>query len=94
VSLLGLAIVGLGVILAVLGAWRAWVPYARVRALDADEANLKRYEAWRGSRRTSTAQVPTSADLLRDGLMRQARWWTAVAALGVILIVVGVLIRA
>lgn len=92
-SLLGLAIVGLGVILAVLGAWRGWVPYARVRALDANAANLRRYEAWRGSRRTAATPAPTSEELLRGELMRQARWWAAVAALGVILIVVGVLIR-
>jgi hypothetical protein len=93
VSLLGLAIVGLGAILAVLGAWRAWGPYARVRALDANEANVRRYEAWRGSRRASSAPAPTSQDLLRGELMRQVRWWAAVAAVGVILIVVGLLVR-
>jgi len=94
VSLLGLAVIGLGIALMVIGAWRAWGPYARVRSLDAETANLRRYEAWRGGgRRAPGDEAPTAAELMRAELLRQARWWAAVAAFGVVLVAVGVILR-
>ena len=53
-SLPGLVLLIVGVVLIVLGAIRARDPYRRYMALREQDANVARYEAWRGGRAART----------------------------------------
>ena len=81
-----------GVGLLAFGYARARAPYARYRAQLAVDANLRRYEDWRGGRRGEPGEV-TGADIMRGELRRQVQLWGAVAIAGVVLIFLGFLIR-
>jgi len=81
-----------GVVLVVLGAYQARAPLARYRALQATEANLRRYDDWRGSRLVDDS-ARTGADEMRDYLRDRVRRWGVVAGVGVVLIVAGFVIR-
>jgi hypothetical protein len=79
-----------GVILVVVGYTRARGPWSRYQALREQDANVARYESWRGGVRSSE---PTGASVAMDLLRRQARIAGAIAIVGVILIFLGFLIR-
>ncbi|HLA16565.1 MAG TPA: hypothetical protein VJZ72_06650 [Candidatus Limnocylindrales bacterium] len=81
---------GGGVALIVVGYLRARAPWARYKDLQAQEANVARYEAWRGGLRD---EGPTGASVAMVLYRRQARLWGAVAIVGVGLVFVGFLIR-
>lgn len=81
-----------GAVLAVFGAWRAWRPWQRMRALAANEANLRRYESWRGGRATDEPG-PSSADLMRAELRRQVLRWGVLAVVGVALVLLSLSVR-
>ena len=78
-SPLGLAIVGAGIVLFAIGWTRARRPYARLRALEAQDANIARYEQWRGGVRSSE---PTGASVAMAMLRRQVRIGFVVAGVG------------
>ncbi len=62
--------------------------------LDRLAENSRRYESWRGaSRLTSAEGETTGADVMRAMMRRQVLNWSAVAALGIVLIVAGFAIR-
>ncbi|MFI5254677.1 MAG: hypothetical protein ACHQ15_04390 [Candidatus Limnocylindrales bacterium] len=82
-----------GAVAAGLGGWRAWGAWQRARALAAHEANLRRYESWRGGR-TVDEPGPSSADLMRAELRGQVLRWGGLAAVGVVLIVLALGARA
>ena len=86
-----LLVVG-GVLLSAYGLWRLWRPWQRSRALAASEANLRRYESWRGGR-TADDAGPSSADLMRAELRRQVLRWGGVAAIGAVVALVGLVGR-
>jgi hypothetical protein len=89
---LGLLLLGVGLAAAAYGAWRAWRPWQRSRALAENEANLRRYESWRGGRAAADAG-PSSGELMRVELRGQAVRWGGFAAAGLVLALVGLLAR-
>ncbi len=90
---LNLALWGAGGLLLALGLWRARGPYRRARALQANEENLRRYESWRGGRRTAEDRGPSSADLMGAELRGQVRRWAALAGVGAVILMLGFLVR-
>lgn len=83
-------LVGLGSML--VGWWQLRGPLARMRELSVTQANLRRYDVWRGSR-TDLDSGPTGADVMRDMLRRRVITWGVVIAVGVVLVLLGFAIR-
>lgn len=77
--IVGVALIGLGYL-------RAREPWRRYRALKEQDANVARYEAWRGGLRDSG---PTGASVAMDVLRRQARNGALIAGLGFVLVFAG-----
>ena len=80
---------GAGVVLVVVGYTRARAPWARYQTLKAEDANIARYESWRGGLRS---QETTGASVAMSLLRRQAQRAGAIAIVGVVLIFLGFLI--
>lgn len=87
-GLLNLALWVAGAALMVVGVSQARLPYTRYRALQETDANIRRYEQWRGGRRPDGDEV-TGADVMRDELRRQLRLWGVVIAAGFGLVFLG-----
>ncbi|HUP55324.1 MAG TPA: hypothetical protein VM408_07440 [Methylomirabilota bacterium] len=81
---------GAGVVLVVIGYTRARGPWSRYQALKAEDANIARYESWRGGLRNHEA---TGASVAMSMLRRRAQLNGAMAIAGVVLIFLGFLIR-
>jgi hypothetical protein len=79
-----------GVILIGVGYARARVPWARYQALKAQDANVARYESWRGGVRDDSK---TGASVAMAVLRRQAQIGAGIAIAGVVLVFLGFLIR-
>jgi hypothetical protein len=79
-----------GIVLIVVGYTRAKGPWSRYQSLKAEDANVARYEAWRGG---SRMDGKTGASVAMEVLRRQAQIAGLVAILGVVLVFVGFLIR-
>jgi hypothetical protein len=79
-----------GVVLIAVGYQRARVPWSRYQALKAQDANVARYESWRGGVRNDSA---TGASVAMAVLRRQAQIGAAIAIVGVVLVFLGFLIR-
>lgn len=79
-----------GVVLIGVGYARARGPWARYQALKAQDANVARYESWRGGVRSDSA---TGASVAMAVLRRQAQIGAAIAIAGVVLVFLGFLIR-
>jgi hypothetical protein len=90
VSLVSLALLGAGILLVVIGYTRAAPAWRRYRALDAQDANVRRYEAWRGGLRSDER---SGASVAMEVLRRRARIWGAVAIGGFVLIFLGFVVR-
>ena len=82
---------GTGVALIVVGYVRAREPWARYQELKAQEANIARYEGWRGSRLRDDG--PSAASLMAEQLRRKAQMAGLVAVAGFILVFVGFALR-
>ena len=89
-TLINLALWGLGIVLIAVGYQRAKRPWARYQALKEEDANAERYSAWRGGLRDST---PTGASVAMEILRRQARIGGSIAIAGFVLVLLGFLIR-
>ncbi len=87
---LNLALWVAGVALIAIGYSRARGPWARYQALKEEDANIARYEAWRGGLRNDET---TGASIAMGILRRQARQAGAVAIAGFILVVAGFVLR-
>ena len=81
-----------GAALIALGAWQVRGPLAKYRALQATEANLRRYDDWRGTRLVDDTER-TGADEMKDYLRDRVRLWGAVLVVGIVLVVVGFIVR-
>ena len=81
--LAGIALIGIGYA-------RARGPWARYQQLKAQDANVARYESWRGGLRSDSS---TGASVAMEVLRRQARIGAGIAIVGVILVFLGFLIR-
>ncbi len=64
-------------------------PWARYKALKAQDANIARYESWRGGLRDSGT---TGASVAMDILRRQVRDAGVIVAAGVVIFVLGLLL--
>jgi hypothetical protein len=80
-----------GAVLLSLGYSRARGPWARYQDLKAQDANVARYEAWRGGIRQDTG--PTGASVAMAILRRQVQLGVAIAVGGVVAIVLGFAVR-
>jgi hypothetical protein len=77
----------LGVVLIVVGYTRAKGPWARYQQLKAQEANLARYEGWRGTRLRDDG--PSAASIMAGELRRRAQIGGLVLIAGFVLVFVG-----
>ncbi len=75
-----------GVVLIVSGMQRARGPWSRYQALREQDANVARYEAWRGGLRDDGT---TGASVAMAILRRQARNGALIAVAGFVLVFVG-----
>ncbi|HKB28721.1 MAG TPA: hypothetical protein VKC59_06825 [Candidatus Limnocylindrales bacterium] len=89
-ALVSIGLVIVGAALTALGFVRARAPWGRYQALKAEDANIARYESWRGGLRDSGT---TGASVAMDVLRRQARDGALIAIVGIVLAVVGISLR-
>jgi hypothetical protein len=87
--ILGLVLIIAGIAAIAVGALRIRGPLATIRRLDQTEANLARYETWRGRRTGVDADGPTGADVMRVQMRQRVLLWSAVIGAGVVAIVLG-----
>jgi len=80
----------IGIALIAIGYSRARGPWARYRALKAQDANAARYGAWRGGIRDDST---TGASVAMAILRRQVQIGAAIAVVGIVLVFLGFLIR-
>jgi hypothetical protein len=90
VGIVGIALIVAGVALIVVGGLRAREPYRRYMALKEQDANVARYEKWRGGARPDSK---TDASVAMQVLRRQAQIGGAIVLAGFALVVVGFLIQ-
>ena len=79
-----------GVALIAIGYTRARRPWMRYQALKEQDANVARYESWRGGVRSDGA---TGASVAMAILRRQAQIGGAILIAGVVLVFLGFLVR-
>ena len=79
-----------GVALIAVGYSRARGPWARYQQLKEQDANVARYEAWRGGVRSD---ADTGASVAMQVLRRQAQQAGIIAIVGVVLIFLGFFIQ-
>lgn len=89
-SALGVIFILGGIVLIAVGYSRARRPWQRYRALKAQDANIARYEAWRGGIRDDSK---TGASVAMDILRRQARVGALIGVLGFVLVFVGFMVK-
>jgi hypothetical protein len=85
-GILNLSLLGAGIALIAVGYLRAREPWRRYRALKEQDANVARYEAWRGGLREGGT---TGASVAMDVLRRQARNGAVIAGIGFVLVFAG-----
>ena len=89
-GLLNLVLLVAGVALIVVGVYRARPPYRRYMALKEQDANVARYEAWRGGVRSESK---TGASVAMEVLRRQAQIGAGIAIAGILLVVIAFVLR-
>ena len=89
-AVLALALIVVGVVLIVVGVQRAYGPYQRYKALKEQDANVARYEQWRGGLRSDSK---TGASVAMEILRRQVQVGGAIVGAGVVAIVIGFILR-
>ncbi len=87
---LDLALWVAGVVLIAVGYRRAKGPWARYQQLKEQDANVARYESWRGGIRDDSK---SGASVAMEMFRRQARTGGAIAVVGFALVFLGFLIR-
>ena len=86
-SLVNIILWALGVVLIAAGYQRAKGPWSRYQALKEQDANIARYESWRGGVRGDTS--PTGASVAMQILRRQAQRAGLIVAVGFALVFIG-----
>lgn len=84
-----LALLVVGIALIAIGTARARAPWARYQTLRAQEANVARYEAWRGGVRDPG---PTGASVAMDLLRTRIRNAALIAVAGFVIVFVAFLL--
>jgi uncharacterized membrane protein len=87
---LDLALWVTGVALIAVGYRRAKGPWARYQQLKEQDANVARYESWRGGIRDDSK---SGASVAMELFRRQARTGAVIAVVGFVLVFLGFLIR-
>jgi hypothetical protein len=87
---MGIVLILLGIAVAAAGYVRFRGPWARYQALKAQDANIARYESWRGGLRDSGT---TGASIAMQLLRKQARDGALMALAGFVIAVLGFLVR-
>jgi hypothetical protein len=87
---LGWVFVVIGLVMIVIGYLRTREPYARLRQMRAQDANVARYNAWRGGVRepSEPGSEPTAA-----ALQRQVRLGAGLGLIGIAVIFTGLVMR-
>jgi len=85
-GILNVSLLGAGVVLIAVGYLRAREAWRRYRALKEQDANVARYEAWRGGLREGGT---TGASVAMEVLRRQARNGAVIAGIGFVLVFAG-----
>ena len=88
-GLVNLILIAIGVVSMAFGYSRARGPWARYQALKAQDANIARYESWRGGLRDNST---TGASVAMEVLRRQARNGAILMAAGFAFVVLGFLV--
>ena len=91
-GLVNLMLLVAGTALIVLGGIRGRGPWRRFQAMREQQANLNRYESWRGGIRGTPGEV-TGADVMRAMLRRQTQLWGAVIGVGFVLVILAFTLR-
>ena len=89
-ALVSLSFIALGIALIVYGTMRARGPYRQYMALRDQDANIARYEAWRGGVRSNDK---TGASVAMQILRRQAQIGVGIVIAGVIAIAAGFVLK-
>jgi len=90
VAIVSLSFIALGIALVVYGTIRAKGPYQRYVALKEQDANIARYEQWRGGLRSNDK---TGASVAMAVLRRQAQIGVGIVIAGVVVMAIGFVIR-
>ena len=85
-----LVLIIVGAALIAIGGNRAYKPYKRYKALQEQDANVARYEQWRGGLRTDSK---TGASVAMQMLRRQVQIGGAIVGVGVVCMVIGFVLR-
>ena len=86
---LSLVLIVGGVVAVVVAGLQMRGPLAAIRRLDEAQANIDRYETWRGKQTGPHADGPTGADEMRAQMRQRLLLWGVVAAAGVVSVLVG-----
>jgi len=86
---MGLVLILAGIAAAAAGYVRFKGPWAKYQALKAQDANIARYESWRGGLRDAG---PTGASVAMDMLRGQVRQAGVIIAAGIAFVVIGLLL--
>jgi hypothetical protein len=89
-GLVNIAFWALGVALIASGYQRAKGPWNRYQTLKEQDANIARYESWRGGSRDSST---TGASVAMEVLRRQAQRGALIAVVGFVLVFLGFLLK-
>ena len=89
-GVVNLGLWAVGVVLIAVGYLRARAPWARYQALRAQDANVARYEAWRGGVRSDGR---TGASVAMQVLRRQAQIGGGIIIAGFIVVIIAFVIR-
>ena len=88
--IVSLSFIALGLALIVYGTIRARGPYRRYMALKQQDANIARYESWRGGVRSDGK---TGASVAMAVLRRQTQIGVAIIIAGVVLVAIGFVVK-
>lgn len=91
-DVIGLVLIAGGIAAIVVGAFQIRGPMATIRRLDETEANLARYENWRGKQTGPQADGPTGADEMRAQMRQRMMLWGVVIGSGVVSVVMGLIV--
>ena len=78
-----------GIVAIVVAAFQMRGPLATIRRLDEAQANIDRYESWRGKQTGPQADGPTGADEMRAQMRQRLIIWGVLAGAGVVSVLVG-----
>jgi hypothetical protein len=90
-GIVSLALIVVGVVLIVVGVVRFRPPYRRYRIVQEQDANVARYEQWRGGLRSDDSK--TGASVAMEILRRQLQIAGGIIGAGVVAIVIGFILR-